>query len=313
VTLNSLTGALSGTPTAFGSFTVGLTVTDATDATNKATASYALSIAPAAIAISTATVPAGQVGAPYAASFAVSGGTGSYVWTVSGLLPSGVTINPSTGALSGTPTAFGSFAFSVSAADAADAANSATASFSVTIAPAPVAIITSTLPGGQATVAYSAVLTANGGTGAYVWSVSAGALPAGLTLNATSGAITGTPTTAGSFTFTVTAADATTTTNRASASFTVSIATAPKLKITSSRTLPYAQLGVAYAYQITAANVTGTAKWGLAGGALPPGIKLDAATGVLSGTPTKKGTFSFNARVVDAVSSDTMTLTIAVK
>jgi hypothetical protein len=147
--------------------------------------------------------------------------------------------------------------------------------------------------------------------------VSGGALPGGLTLIASTGAVSGTPASAGTFTFTVTARDAADAANAASASYTVAIADAPvvtgPLNITSPRALPNAHVGAPYSYAVQAVNVRGTAKWTLAGGALPPGITLNAATGVLSGTPTKKGTFNFNARITDAVGSDTLTLTIAVK
>jgi hypothetical protein len=64
---------------------------------------------------------------------------------------------------------------------------------------------------------------------------------------------------------------------------------------------------------VQAANVQGTAKWDLAGGAMPPGTTLDPATGVISGTCVTAGTWSFNARVKDATTSDTLTLTLKVK
>jgi hypothetical protein len=77
--------------------------------------------------------------------------------------------------------------------------------------------------------------------------------------------------------------------------------------------LPDATAGTPYAYTVLAANVVGTPKWNLQGGALPPGMSLDATTGVVSGTCATKGTYSFNARVKDASTNDTLTLTIVVK
>ena len=71
----------------------------------------------------------------------------------------------------------------------------------------PLAITIQSLPGGIAGVAYSATLTASGGTTPYIWAISGGALPAGLSLNTSTGAITGTPTTAGTSTFTAQVTD----------------------------------------------------------------------------------------------------------
>lgn len=73
----------------------------------------------------------------------------------------------------------------------------------------PVAITTTTLPGGSIGSAYTATLTATGGTLPYTWNVTAGTLPAGLTLNSTTGVISGTPTGAGTASFSITVADST--------------------------------------------------------------------------------------------------------
>jgi hypothetical protein len=64
---------------------------------------------------------------------------------------------------------------------------------------------------------------------------------------------------------------------------------------------------------VSYANALGTTKWNLQGGALPPGLSLDTATGILSGIPTTKGTYSFNARVKDSNTDDTLTLTVTVR
>src|SRR5207302_6466795 len=67
-------------------------------------------------------------------------------------------------------------------------------SLTITITPAALTITTTSLPNGQVNTAYSTTLAATGGTTPYTWSLTSGTLPSGLTLNATSGAITGTPT-----------------------------------------------------------------------------------------------------------------------
>src|SRR5439155_9206116 len=92
-----------------------------------------------------------------------------------------------------------------------NASNVADQSLAITIAPAPlpaVVVTTTALPNGTVAAAYSATLQATGGTGSYVWSVSAGTLPGGLSLAAGTGIISGTPTTAGTAAFTVRATDA---------------------------------------------------------------------------------------------------------
>ena len=110
---------------------------------------------------------------------------------------------------------------------------------------------------------------------------------------------------------TIAAADATDATNVASATYAIVISTG--VKITSPRTLPNATHNVFYTYAVQASNVVGTAKWDLAGGTMPPGITLNAATGVISGTCTKTGTWYFNVRVTDVSSDNTLTLGLTVK
>src|SRR5207253_85306 len=148
-------------------------------------------------------LPGGQVQSSYNASLAATGGTPPYTWSVTaGALPAGLTLNPSTGAIAGTPSA-GPGAFTVTVTDSAASPLSASKPLTIAIAPS---ITTPGLPGGQAQSSYNASLAASGGPPPYTWSVTAGALPAGLTLNASTGAIGGTPT-AGPSTFTVTVTD----------------------------------------------------------------------------------------------------------
>jgi hypothetical protein len=96
------------------------------------------------------------------------------------------------------------------------------ATFSATGVSTPLSITTSSLPNGTQSTPYSAALTATGGTQPYTWSILSGALPAGLILNASTGAITGTPTGSGTSAFTAKVQDAASQTATANLSITIS-------------------------------------------------------------------------------------------
>ena len=189
LTLSS-TGQISGTPTTAGTFSFTARASDA--AAQTATAVLQITIAPAPLVITTVSpLPSGQAGSAYSTTLAASGGTTPYTWTVgAGALPGGLTLS-SAGLISGTPITAGTFSFTARVSDAA--AQTTSAPLQITIAPAPLIITTSTLPNGHVGVLYSVTLAATGGTTPYVWSLTSGTLPTGLTLNASTGAITGTP------------------------------------------------------------------------------------------------------------------------
>lgn len=158
-----------------------------------------------AITLSPASLPNGAPGTPYSQSITASGGTAPYTFdVVTGSLPPGLSLS-SAGLLSGTPTTGGTFNFTVRASEAGGCYG--TRAYSIAINCAVVAVSPAFLPDGAVGNAYSATLFASNTIPPATFTVTAGALPAGLTL-ATNGALTGTPTTAGPFMFTVSAVDA---------------------------------------------------------------------------------------------------------
>ena len=208
LSLSASSGALTGTPSAAGTFNFTIQVKDANSAT--ATQAFTVTIASGGskLTITTTSLPGGTVGAGYSQTLTAAGGTPPYSWAVTdGSLPPGLSLSASGGALTGTPSSAGTFNVTIQVKDANSA--TATQAFTVTIASggSKLTITTTSLPGGSVGSAYSQTLTAAGGTPPYSWALTSGALPDGLGLDAGSGAITGTPSKAGTFSFTVRVTD----------------------------------------------------------------------------------------------------------
>src|SRR2546425_808385 len=195
----STSGAVSGAPTAAGSSSF---TTQASDSGGqKASHAFAVSVA-SLLSITSTSLPSGTVGVAYSTTFSATGGTPPYTWSLTtGSLPPGLALSTS-GTVSGMPTAVGSYSFTIQAADSVG--QKASQAFAVSIAS--LLITTTSLPSGTVGVAYSATLSATGGTPPYTWSLTTGSLPPGLALS-TSGTVSGMPTAVGSYSFTLQAAD----------------------------------------------------------------------------------------------------------
>ena len=209
LTFNTATLTFSGTPTQSGTFNISVTVTDSTGGTAATvTNNYTLTIAVPSLALTPATVPAGTAGVAYTQTFTASGGIAPYTYAISaGALPAGLTFTPA-GVLSGTPTVAGTFNFSVTATDSTTGtAGTVTVAYTLTLSVPTITVNPPVLPNAVFAVPYNHVINAVGGTAPYTFAVSAGALPAGVTLNA-NGTISGAPTVTGAFNFTIRATDA---------------------------------------------------------------------------------------------------------
>jgi uncharacterized protein YhjY with autotransporter beta-barrel domain len=201
---------VSGTPTATGQFTLVVSGTDSStgDGPFDASQSYALEIAAPALALA----PGGAaLDTAYLASFSqaftAAGGNGPYTYAYSGTAVPGLAFAGDT--LSGTPSAPGTYRFTITATDTGTTGDAVTVAreYTLTVAAAEIVVGPENLPDGKVGAAFATTLTATGGRAPYTFALAGGALPAGLEL-ADDGALGGTPTAAGSATFTVTATDA---------------------------------------------------------------------------------------------------------
>lgn len=161
-------------------------------------------------------------------------------------------------------------------------------------------ISTTTLPDAYVGTAYSQTLAATGGSGAKVWSLTSGTLPAGLSLSS-GGVISGTPTTAQTRTFDVTVADSDGDTGHKDEDIqTLTIVVvANSIPNITTASLPNGTVGATYSQTLAATSGDGALVWSLALGSLPSGLSLSGG-GVISGTPTTAATSNFTVRVADS-------------
>jgi hypothetical protein len=303
------TGLLSGTPTTAGTFNFSITATDSGTPPQTATKAFTMTITPK-LAITTTSLPSGTVNTPYNTPVQTNGGgiaPVSWTWAAQAgsSLPPGLNIGSSTGSIFGTPTASGTFNVTVTATDSSTpTAQTASANLSISIATAPLSVATTTLPDGISGQPYSTTLQSAGGNPPVTWAISAGALPLWASLNATTGAITGTPTNTGTSTFTVKATDSSTPTPQtATRQLNLTVVTALSISTTQSQ-IPGGTVGSAYSATVTAVGGTASYTWSWAaqsGSSLPPGLSINSSTGAITGTPGGSGaTYNVTVTVMDS-------------
>ena len=293
--IDSLTGNLTGTPPAAAQVSTIVHVADGYGVSNSKTFSFTVappsgSTLPALV--TACPLPGATAGAGYSETLMAAGGTSPYQFFISGL-PTGLTSGNS-GAISGTPASAGSVQLVIEVIDANR--KTATLSCGLTVAAGSAFSIVVSAPDGKVNQPYTGGFSANGGVAPIAWSVSSGSLPPGIVLDPSSGLLSGTPTTLGSYTFNIKAADS----SGAIATAAVSINIASALTITTPPALPDASGGTAYKQTLIVSGATGTVAWSLVSGTLPPGLSLDPVAGVISGSATQGGTFTFTVLAVDS-------------
>ncbi|MFZ2642314.1 MAG: putative Ig domain-containing protein, partial [Verrucomicrobiia bacterium] len=249
----------------------------------------------AQITISPASLSDGTTWTYYSQSFTADGGSGTYAWSDNGTLPGWLSLDTSSGTISGTPDSSGTYGFSLSVSD--DGGNTwMWANYSITVYdpppnnPPPLTI-SGSLTGGVTGGEYSQSLFASGGTGYYSWWVTSGSLPAGLSLGQYSGTISGTPTTAETSSFTVTLWDDVAV-NSVSADYQITVYTPPSI----SGSLPGGVVNMAYSQTLAVEGGSGSYSWTLSG--QPTGLDVDA-NGTISGTPSTAGTYYMTVTLTD--------------
>jgi large repetitive protein len=322
-------GQLSGAPTTSGTYNFWLQLHDVGPleggpawCTNPKDADreFSLTINPRVL-VTTASAPAATLGANYSLGLTALMKTGPnttapssspLTWSlVGGQLPPGVALDAATGALSGAPTAEGTFLATFKAA-LVDG-RSDTKGLEITVRK-PLAIASSkplaTSP--QATlwevgVPFSAKLAAGGGSGTYTWSIATGSLPQGFAL-AADGTVAGTTRTPGAYRATLRLTD----TEGRTADYAANMVVAPRLAVSTLALRP-GKVGRLYRAKVAATGGVLPKIWKLTRGPLPRGIRFDRTLGVLSGTPTKPGGYRLTFQITDGlkvVARKTLRLTV---
>jgi len=268
------------------------------------------------LTVSTSSLPDGAAGVAYSATLNGSGGTVPYSnWKVSsGALPPGLVLSTAvdgSGLISGTigAAANGPYPFSVTATDnSTPSVTSAPRSLTINVTTITINNTSPLKAWTQGQTGYSETLTATGGSGSLTWSISAGSLPPGIQLNSATGVLSGTPTASGNSTFTVKVVDAGG--KMATKQFSIPVNTILSVSTTS---LAGSVVNQPYSQSLAAAGGTQPYTWSVSSGSLPPGITLDAGTGVISGSASSSDSFSFTVRAADNIGAfATRTLSITI-
>ncbi|MCZ4498864.1 MAG: Ig family protein [Marmoricola sp.] len=292
-------GTLSGTAPALGTYTFRVLMRDSRGWQGPATQQLTLHVEK--VAVLTSSLPDGYIGGKYSGQVTFASGSLPSWSVVSGSLPPGLKLAASNGAITGTPTTAGTYAFDVVVK--ANGNTSQRRTLSITVHPMEIA--TTSLPDAPIWATYAQKLTTRGGKATLVWSVAGGSLPPGVMLSS-AGALSGKPTETGSFPVTVKVTDALG--QVATRSFVVTVT--PMTITTAS--LPNVKKGGYYSQALAASGGKATLTWSLASGALPTGLTLSTA-GRITGYPKAPGTWTFTVRVVDSASPrSTATRTLAI-
>ena len=313
LSLNSSTGIISGTipiSAANSSYGFSITVRDAVGIGTSRSFTGRIDPGSSVLSLVSNKIPAVAAGVNYSYQFAVVGGMTPYVFTLAaGSLPTGLSLDSETGILAGTPALTSgetSYSATIKVRDAGG--QEKTVSFAGTVAANPFGLlqILTTSMSGIAVGAVNNGISTSGGTAPLNFAITSGTLPTGLSLDTSTGVISGTipvPEGNNNFGFSISVTDATGRSANKSYSGTVD----PKdtvLELVSNLFSPITA-GISYSYPLSAAGGVLPYTFSISGGALPAGLSLDPTTGVISGTPpltSGEEAFSVSIAVTDHIS-----------
>ncbi len=308
LSVNNGTGLISGTPTTAGN--VSFVVQVNTSAARSGTRAFNIDVADP-VSIAPSSLPDAIENQSYTVPLAALGGVSPFTWALTaGALPPGLILSATVGHITGMPTAFGHFTFTVRADDVQG--RFATIDLSIHVIEA-LGFANGTLPDGRVNTWYEATVGGVGGTPPYAFAVNgSSALPAGLSFGASNGTLYGTPTSAATVLFDLDIVDAGG--QASSATFALVIAPPPGgPPLISTASLPPATVGVGYGVTITAVEGSAPLSWSADVTALPPGISFAAGAARLHGSPLAVGNWTFNITVTDSQArSDTRQFTLRV-
>ena len=290
----SFEGVLSGTPTQTGSYLFTVQVTDDSNRTAKTTFQVTIDDP---LLITTNRLRDGIMGLPYNQTLSASGGQGRLTWSFyAGLLPEGLSLDETSGVLSGTPTenTYGTVVFRVTDEAKRVAYEDLTLSVEE-----PLDVLTTALPDGLVGELYSEAIRIQGGIAPFSFSFT-GQLPAGLNLDTEQGILMGRPESTGLVNLRITVTDSTYPTTQ-SVIRDLSVRTLDQLVVMTSALLPKEKKGVASnPLVLVAQGGPSPYTWQVVHGSMPEGMTLNQQTGELSGTPADAGDFQFTIQVTDA-------------
>ena len=269
--------------------------------------SFPPTLAPGIVITTPATLPAGVQNLPYTQVLLEHGAVGAVTWSTINAPPPGLSLSAN-GILTGTPTQLGTVSIPVQITDSSTPAQTSTATLSLQIV-GPLAITPAVLPNaptdsGSPAIPYSAQIQTTGGAGgALTFSVVSGALPPSITLNPATGALTSSAVTdpANTYVFAIQAVSAGPPTSTATQQFALTLV--PFFTGGTPNTLPVGTAGVAYSQNLNSSGGVTPYTYQFASGNLPPGLSVttsNATTGLVSGTPTVAGAYSFRIQATDS-------------